>query len=63
MSRMLGANITSMLMNVSRMRAMAMWRIQLKDLVGNIISCMALRTYKHNLFHLFYKYNAHGTLK
>lgn len=38
MSRMLGANITSMLMNVSKMRAMMMWRIQLKDLEGNAIS-------------------------
>lgn len=44
MPKMLGANITSMLMKVSRMRAMTVWRNQLKDLVGNNICWMALRT-------------------
>ncbi len=44
MPRMFGANITSMLMKVSRIRAMAMWRNQLKDLVGNNICWMARRT-------------------
>lgn len=45
--KMLGANITSMLMKLSRMTAMAMWRSQLKALVGNSICWMALRTCRH----------------
>lgn len=42
--KMLGAKITSMLTKLSRMIAMAMWRSQLKALVGNSICWMALRT-------------------
>lgn len=47
MPKMFGAKITNMLMKVSRMRAMAMWRNQLKALVGNSICWMALRTCRH----------------
>lgn len=42
--RMFGAKITKRLMNVSRVTAMAMWRGQLKVLLGNIICWIALRT-------------------
>lgn len=45
--KMLGANITSMLMKLSRMIAMATWRSQLNALVGNSICWMALRTCGH----------------
>lgn len=45
--KMLGANMTSMLMKLSRTIAMAMWRSQLKALVGKSICWMALRTCGH----------------
>lgn len=44
MPRMFGANITSMLMMVSRTRAMPTWRSQLKDFLGNAMCWIALRT-------------------
>lgn len=47
MPKILGANITSMLIKVSRMTAMAMCRSQWKDLVGNNMCWMALRTCGH----------------
>lgn len=49
MPRMFGANITSMLIKVSRIRAMAMWRNQLKDFVENNICWMALRTCRQKI--------------
>lgn len=49
--KMLGAKITNKLIRVSRVRAMAMWRSQLKALVGNSICRMALRTCSHGANH------------